>query len=77
LLLIGALGVVATALWWALSATKASFLSINAHSDAYYKRTAHRFEIFKYGVVLASVVAIICGIFVNTIYDFLKSLNLL
>jgi hypothetical protein len=60
---------------WALRARKASFLSLNEHSDAYFRRTNHRFEIVKYGVVLAAAVGIVGGISANTIYDYLKTLH--
>jgi hypothetical protein len=61
---------------WALGARKASYISLNEHSEAYFSRINHRFEIVKYGVVLASVVGIVGGIFANTIYDYLKALHL-
>ncbi|WP_316238368.1 hypothetical protein [Bradyrhizobium sp. SZCCHNR1015] len=60
----------------ALAARKASFISVNEHSEAYYNRVSHRFEIFKYGVILASIVGVVAGVFSSSIYEYLKSVHL-
>jgi hypothetical protein len=51
---------------------KASFMYLNDHSEAYYNKYSHYYELIKIGISLALIIGVIGGIFANTIYDYLK-----
>ena len=53
---------------------KASFLSLNNHSKRYFEKYNKNYDFLKYGVLAASAVSIISGVFANRIYDVLKGL---
>jgi len=54
-----------------------SYLRLNDFSNEYASRRIRKYEIMKYGVMLASLVGMLAGIFSNKLYDLLKLYGLL
>lgn len=59
-------------LYSALRARRASFVALNAFSERHLHSYSKSYEYLKYGVIIASLVAITTGLFANRLYDAVK-----
>lgn len=63
--------------YFVISLYKTSFITLNEFSERFYRDKNKNYEVLKYGVGLAAIIGMICGIFSSKLFEYLKVAGIL